>query len=245
MGFETVIYEKKGRVAYIYLNRPHVLNAYSVRMRDELFEVFGAVRDDDEVHVVILSGKGEKAFCAGADLSEFLSAPSTIEARQIRFRRDIWGILNSLAQPVICGLYGYVLGSGLEMALFCDIRICSTDAVFGMPEASLGIIPGAGGTQTLARIVGVGKALELLLTGRWIDASQAYEAGLVNMVVERRDLIPMCEELANRILSFDQQIVRQIKELVKRGTEMSLQDGMYLEALYAQSAALRRAHEHR
>jgi len=234
MAFETIIYEKEGPIAYLYLNRPQVLNAYSVRMRDELYEALTAIRDDDEVEVVILSAKGEKAFCAGADLTEFLSAPSTIGARRIRSRRDIWRLLNGLPQPLICALFGYVLGSGLEMALFCDMRICTPDTIFGMPEASLGIIPGAGGTQTLPRTVGVGRTLELLLTGRWIDASEAYRIGLVNRVTERGALMETCEDLAKTITRFDQRIVRKIKELVRRGMEMRLEEGLYLEALYAQ-----------
>jgi len=240
MPFETIIYEKNGAIAHISLNRVHVLNAYNIKMRDELYEVLSAIKDDDEVKVVILSGQGEKAFCAGADLSEFLSAPSVIIARQIRFRRDIWKLFYTLPQPLIAALHGYVLGSGLEMALFCDIRICTPDTLFGMPEVSLGIIPGAGGTQTLPRIVGMGKAMELLLTGKWIDASEALEIGLVNRVVEKKELIPTCEEIAKTILQFDQTVVQRIKDLVKNSLDLTFSEGFYREAMWAQMINFKR-----
>src|SRR4030042_6023650 len=140
-GFEVIIYEKQDGLAYITLNRPKALNAYSIRMRDELYEALGAIRDDPEVQVVILRGAGEKAFCAGADLTEFLTAPSPVIARRVRFERDIWGLFLKIDKPIIAALHGYVLGSGIEMALFCDIRIASEDAQFGVPEMGLGIIP--------------------------------------------------------------------------------------------------------
>src|SRR5208283_3097562 len=162
-GFETVIYEKKGPVAYVTLNRPQALNAYSVRMRDDLFEVLSAIKEDDEVRVIVVKGAGDKAFCAGADLTEFLTAPSVVKARRIRGVRDLWGLFLALPQPLVAALHGYVLGSGLEIALFCDLRIAADDAVFGLPEVGLGIMPGAGGTQTLPRILGLAGALDMLL----------------------------------------------------------------------------------
>jgi enoyl-CoA hydratase len=230
-GFETIIYRKKDCVGYVTLNRPHVLNAYSVKMRDELFEALQAIKEDDEIRAVIINGSGEKAFCAGADLTEFLTAPSVIDARRIRSRRDIWRLLDEIPQPTICALHGYVLGSGLEIALFCDLRICSEDAIFGMPEASLGIIPGAGGTQLLPRTVGVARALEILLAGERIDAHRAFRIGLVNMVVKKEDLISTCENLAIKITSLDPEVVRRIKRLVKSATNVNLVTGMYLESL--------------
>jgi len=142
-GFETIIFEKNGHIACITLNRPHVLNIYNVRMRDELYEVLSAIKTDGDVHVVIISGAGEKAFCAGADLSEFLSAPAPTAARHVRWQRDVWGLFLSLPQPVLAALHGYVFGSGIEMAMCCDIRIAAGDAVFGLPEVALGIIPAA------------------------------------------------------------------------------------------------------
>ncbi len=153
-AFETIIFEKKGHTAFITLNRPQVLNIYNVRMRDELYEVLSAIKPDMDVHVVIIRGAGERAFCAGADLSEFLSAPAPTAARHVRWQRDVWGLFLNLPQPVIGSLHGYVFGSGIEMAMCCDIRIASDDAVFGLPEVALGIIPAAGATQTVPRAIG-------------------------------------------------------------------------------------------
>src|SRR3972149_8653009 len=137
-GFKTLIYEKKDSIAYVTLNRPQALNVYNIQMRDDLYEVLSAIRDDSEVRVSIFKGAGEKAFCAGADLSEFLSAPSPIIARQVRFSRDVWSLFLGLPQPLIAAVRGFVLGSGIEIALCCDIRLASEDAKFGLPEGGLG-----------------------------------------------------------------------------------------------------------
>src|SRR5512143_30966 len=182
-GFETVLYEKKDDIAYVTLNRPEALNVYNIQMRDDLYQVLSAIKDDPEVRAVIFKGAGEKAFCAGADLSEFLSAPSPVIARQVRFGRDVWGLFLSLPQPLIAAVHGYALGSGIEIALCCDMRIASEDAQFGLPEVGLGIIPAAGGTQTLSRTIGPARALEMLLTNRWMTSEEAYRIGLVNRIV--------------------------------------------------------------
>ncbi len=229
-AFETIIYEKQDGVAYITLNRPRALNAYSVRMRDELYEVLGAIRDDPEVKVVILKGAGEKAFCAGADLTEFLTAPPPVFARRARFARDIWGLFLSIEQPIIAALHGYVLGSGIEMALCCDIRLASEDARFGLPETGLGIIPAAGGSQTLPRTVGPSAALEMLITGRWLTASEALKLKLVNRVVPRHELLPEAEKLARKIESFNPLAIRYVKQAVTRGLDLPLAEGLALEA---------------
>ena len=221
-GFETILFEKMGHIACITLNRPHVLNIYNVRMRDELYEVLSAIKADGEVHVVLIRGAGEKAFCAGADLSEFLSAPAPTAARHVRWQRDVWGLFLSLPQPVIAALHGYVFGSGIEMAMCCDIRIASEDAVFSLPEVALGIIPAAGATQTVPRTVGPGAALDLLLTGRRVGAQEALEMKLVNSVVPRHDLLDEAEALAEKISGFDQQTVCAIKQAVSRGLGLPL-----------------------
>jgi enoyl-CoA hydratase/carnithine racemase len=221
-AYQTLIYEKKGRVAYITLNRPQELNIYNVRMRDELYEALSAVKADTDIHVVILKGAGEKAFCAGADLTEFLSAPSPTAARYVRWQRDIWGLFLSLPQPVIAALHGFVFGSGIEMAMCCDIRIAADDCVFGLPEVALGIIPAAGATQTVPRAIGHGPALDLLLTGRRIGAQEALEMKLVNRVVSRSNLLPEVEALAEKIAGFDQHAVRMIKQAVSRGLYLPL-----------------------
>jgi len=226
---EAVIYEKNDDIAYITLNRPQVLNVYNVRMRDELYQVLGAIKDDPTVLVAILKGNGEKAFCAGADLSEFLTAPSPTAARQVRWERDVWGLFLSIPQPVIAALHGYVLGSGIEMALCCDIRIASEEAQFGLPEVGLGIIPAAGATQTLPRAVGRARALEIMLIGDRIDAKRALDIGLVNQVVPRNELLSAAESIARKIVSFDFRAVQSAKQAVMRGLNMPLSEGLEIE----------------
>jgi len=224
-SFKTLIYEKSNGIAYVTLNRPESLNTYNIQMRDNLYEVLIAIRDDNEVRVAIFQGAGEKAFCVGADLSEFLTAPSPVEARRVRFERDIWGLFLSIPQPLIAALHGYVLGSGIEIALCCDIRIASEDARFGLPEVGLGIIPAAGGTQTLPRTIGRAKTLEMLLTNRWVDTEEAYIIGLVNRIVPNDKLLEVAEEVARKITSHDPIAVRYMKQAVTRGwTSLFLKD---------------------
>jgi enoyl-CoA hydratase/carnithine racemase len=230
-NFDTLIFEKVGGIAYIALNRPKVLNAYNTYMRDELYQVLGAIRDDPEIRVVVLKGAGEKAFCVGADLTEFLTAPSPTIARQVRWERDVWGLFLSCPRPVIAALHGYVLGSGIEMALCCDIRIASEDTQFGLPEVGLGIIPAAGATQTLPRVVGRAKALEMILMGSRISASEALDMGLVNRVVPRSELYPTVDSMARRISQFDPEVVTNIKQAVTRGLDLSLLEGLEVERL--------------
>lgn len=228
--FETIIYEKKDNKAYITLNRPENLNVYNIKMRDELFQILSAVRDDIDIHVIILKGAGEKAFCAGADLTEFLTAPPPTEARQARFDRDIWGLFLSIKKPIIAALHGYVLGSGLEMATCSDIRIASEDAQFGVPEMGLGIIPAAGGSQTLPRVVGRGYALDMLLSGKRISAAEARKIRLVNHIVPRAELMPAVEKIADKISAYDWIVVSYAKEAVIDGLDMSLTEGIDLES---------------
>jgi enoyl-CoA hydratase/carnithine racemase len=228
-AFETVIYEKSDTVASVTLNRPQALNAYNIRMRDELFEILSAIEDDSEVRVTILKGAGDKAFCAGADLTEFLSAPPPVFAREARFERDIWGRFLGIQKPFIAAMHGYVLGSGIEMSLCCDIRLCSEDAQFGLPEVALGVIPAAGGTQTLPRVVGLSHALDILLTGRWLKAAEARRIKLVNKVLPRQTLFSEAERLAAKIASYEPQAVTCLKQAVTRGLDMSLPEGLNLE----------------
>jgi enoyl-CoA hydratase/carnithine racemase len=228
-GFETLIYEKKDAIAYVTLNRPQALNVYNVQMRDDLYQVLSAINDDPEVKVVIFKGAGEKAFCAGADLNDFLSAPSPVIARRVRFGRDVWSLFLSIPQPIIAAVHGYVLGSGIEMALCCDIRIASDDAKFGLPEVGLGIIPAAGGTQTLPRAIGMARALEMLLANRWLSSEEAHSMGLVNQVVPKNKLLATAEEMANKIASFDPMAVRNAKQALVRGLDLSLSEGLKLE----------------
>ena len=228
-SFETIIYEKRDGIAYVTLNRPEVLNRYNIQMRDELYQVLTAIRDDPDVLVAIFKGEGERAFCVGADLTEFGTAPSPIIARQVRWERDIWGLFSSLKQPLIAAVHGYVLGSGVEIALFCDIRIASEEAIFGLPEVSLGMIPAAGGTQTLPRVIGKGRALQMLLAGDRIDAQEAFRIGLVNMVVSREELYITADRMAQKILSRSPIAVRYAKEATMRGLDLTLEEGLVME----------------
>ena len=240
---DVIILEKQNGTGYITLNRPQALNAYNIKMRDELFEVLGAVRDDPDIEVIILKGAGEKAFCAGADLTEFLTAPSPIIARQVRFERNVWERFLSIDKPFIAALHGYVLGSGIEMALCCDIRLASEDARFGLPEPGLGIIPAAGGSQTLPRVVGTAASLDMLMSGRWLTADEAYKIMLVNRIVPRESLLSEAEKLADKIKSHDSQAVRSAKQAVTRGLDLTLTEGLNLEKTLLQRLVANRAGE--
>ena len=232
--FETIIYQKQANIAYVTLNRPQALNVYNLKMRDELYQILGAIKDDAEVRVVVFQGAGERAFCAGADLTEFLTAPSPLIARQVRWERDVWGLFLSLPQPLIAALHGYVLGSGIEIALCCDIRLAAEDARFGLPEPQLGIIPAAGGSQTLPRVIGGATALEILLSGRWLRADEAKKLKLVNRVVPRKELFNQAERLAKKIAGFDPAAVAGAKQAIIRGLDLGLEYGLELEARLAQ-----------
>lgn len=242
-GFDTLLFEKSDSIAYVTLNRPKALNVYNIQMRDDLYQVLMAIKDDSEVRVAVFKGAGEKAFCAGADLSEFLTAPSPVIARQVRWKRDVWGLFLSIPQPLIAALHGYVLGSGIEIALCCDIRIAADDTRFGLPEVGLGIIPAAGGTQTLPRTVGRAKALEMLLTNRWVNGKEAYEMGLVNQVVPRDQLLQTVEEMAKKIASYDPMAVRHAKQAVVRGLDLTLSEGLDLEKRLASQLSPKRDHQ--
>ena len=221
-SFPTIIYQKNGRVASITLNRPDVLNAHNIQMRDDLYQIFEAARDDTEVKCITLTGAGERAFCVGADLTEFGTAPSRVIARQVRWERDLWGLILSINKPIIAGLHGYVLGSGMEMAMLCDIRIASADAVFGMPEAGLGMIPVAGGTQILPRTLGIGKTMSLLLTHKNISAQEAKDIGAVNEVVDRASLWNHVIKTAEQISWNDELSLGTIKENLRAGLDRPL-----------------------
>ncbi|MBI4199488.1 MAG: enoyl-CoA hydratase/isomerase family protein [Chloroflexi bacterium] len=240
-AFATVIYKKEGPVAWVTLNRPHALNAYNTVMRDELYQVLQAVRDDPEVEGVILRGAGERAFCAGADLTEFGTAPSPAIARQARWARDIWGLFLTVRQPLVAALHGFVLGSGLEIALCCDLRVAAENAVLGLPEVGLGMIPAAGGTQTLPRLVGLGPSLELLLTGRRLGATEAHALGLVSEVVAPHELLPASRRLLEGALRGGPLAVRLAKQAVWEGSDLPLDRGLALERRLASLALSRRA----
>ena len=234
-SFDTIIYNKRDGIAHIRLDRPRVLNAFNVAMRDDLFQALQAVQDDPEVRVVVISGEGT-SFCAGADLTEFGTAPSPTIARDVRWQRDVWGLFLGLPKPAIAAIHGYCIGSGLEIAMLCDFRIASDDARFSMPEVSLGMVPAAGGTQTLPRTVGVPSALDLLLTARQVGASEALNLGLVTRVVPAGSLLQEAHTMAEGLLQVDQDALQAVKESVVRGAEMGLEAALDLESRLAISA---------
>lgn len=228
MSTPTVLYQKDAAVAVVSLNRPRQLNAYNVAMRDELHAVLHAIEDDPEVRVMILRGEGS-SFSTGGDVSEFGSAPSPVRAREVRWLRDNWGLLSQLPQPTIAAVHGYTAGGGLEMALLCDMCLAADDAVFFLPETGLGMIPGVGGTQTAPRAIGLGRALDLVLTGKRLDAGEALKIGLVNRVVPRRALLTAAKSLAYTLCRHRPRTVRLAKRAVRRGTDLGLADGLRLE----------------
>lgn len=224
----VVLYEKDGPVAIVSLNRPRVLNAYNVAMRDALFETLAAVRDDPEVRAMVLRGNG-RAFCTGGDVREFGTAPSPVIAREVRWRRDVWHLLRTLPQPTIAAVHGQVVGGGFEMAVLCDVCIAADDARFAYPETGLAMIPGVAGTQTTARALGLGRALDLLLTGRSLTAREAYDLGLVASVVPPAALRASAFDLAHRLGQLPALLVARAKRAVDEGMDLPLADGLALE----------------
>ena len=233
--FQTVTFDVDGGVAEIALNRPRVLNAHNMQMRDDLYQALEAIRDDPDVNSVLLRGEGDRAFCTGADLTEFGTAPSRVIARQVRWERDLWGLFLAIDRPIVAALHGFVIGSGVEMALLCDLRIASEDAVFGMPEAALGLIPAAGGTQTLPRTLGAPRALQALLGGERIPAPRAVAFGLAHRVTPRERLLEEARALARRLAELPAQPVRAVKRVMLRGMDLPLERALDAELRLAAS----------
>jgi enoyl-CoA hydratase/carnithine racemase len=225
-----VLYDKQGPLGWITLNRPEVLNAVNADLREHLPNAVAQAENDPEVRVIIIRGAGERAFSAGADVKEFRAPESVVEARQARVRRSWLGKLAEAAKPSIAAIHGFCLGGGLELALACDIRIASDDTQLGLPEVSLGILPGSGGTQRLSRLVGLGPALHLILTSERIGAEEAYRLGLVTKLVPRGQLLAEAERLALLIASHAPLAVALAKEVVHKGYELSLEAGLRLES---------------
>ena len=233
-SFATLKYSKHGRVARVSLNRPDVLNAFNVQMRDEVWEVLGAVEDDPEVGVLLVTGEG-RAFCAGADLTEFGSAPSPVAAREIRWERDVWGRWYDLSKPVVTAVHGYCIGSGLEMALLSDLRLAEEGTVFAMPEVRLGMIPAAGGTQTLGRACGESAALDLLYRGRRFDAGEALRLKLITRVTSPGGLVTEAMAAAKELAEGDGRRVTAVRSAVKREADLPLSQGLAVEGRLAAS----------
>ena len=229
---ENVLYEKKGAIAYVTLNRPKVLNALNGKTWDDLRAAFEKARNDGEVRGVILTGAGDKAFIAGADIGE-LAHLSAIEGEESSSNgQAVLNLVENLGKPVIAAINGFALGGGCETAMACTIRIASETAKFGQPEVKLGVPPGAGGTQRLPRLVGKGRALQLILTGEIISAQEAWRIGLVNEVVPAANLISRAEAILKQIFSNAPVAIRYSLEAVTKGLEASLDEGLALEASF-------------
>jgi enoyl-CoA hydratase/carnithine racemase len=228
--FENVTYEKKGAIAYVAVNRPKVLNALSQRTWEDLRAAFEHAREDAEVRGVILTGAGDKAFIAGADISE-LGRLTAVEAEaSSAFGQQVLNFVENLGKPVIAAVNGFALGGGCETAMACTIRIAVEHAKFGQPEVKLGVIPGGGGTQRLPRLIGKGRALQLILSGEMISAQEAYRIGLVNDVVPAAELIARAEAILKQIFSNAPLAVKYSLEAVNKGLETSQAEGQSLEA---------------
>ena len=228
----NVLYEKKGAIAYVTVNRPTVLNALDTPTWINLRTAFEDAQDDDTVRGVILTGAGNKAFIAGADIKELAHA-TAIEAEQAsRFGQDVLDLIENLGKPVVAAIKGFALGGGCETAMACTIRIAVDTAKFGQPEVALGLLPGGGGTQRLSRLVGKGRALQLILSGETISAQEAYRIGLVNEIVPAVDLITRAEAILQKIASNAPLAVRFALEAANKGLETSQSEGLLLEASY-------------
>ena len=238
LTLENLLYEKKGAVAYITLNRPKVLNALNKATIAELTAVFGDSRDDAAVRGVIFTGAGDKAFAAGADVSEVVNDTPLEAEEKTRHGQALTTLIENLGKPVIAAVKGFALGGGCELAMACTIRLAAETAKFGQPEVKLGIMPGYGGTQRLPRLIGKGRALQLILSGDIISAQEAYRIGLVNEVVPNDSLMARAEVILKQIDSNAPQSVKFSIEAVNKGLETSLSEGLLLEAsLFAICAA--------
>ena len=230
LQLQNVLYEKKGPIAYVTISRPRVLNALNKQTIVELKEAFEDARDDSKLGGVIFTGAGEKAFAAGADVGELASKTGVEAEEDTRFGQGVTLLIENLGKPVAAAINGFALGGGCELAMACTFRIASESAKFGQPEVKLGVMPGYGGTQRLPRLVGKGRAMQIVLSGEIIGAQEAYRIGLVNEVVPGEKLIARAEEILLRIIANAPLGVKFSLEAVNRGMETSLAEGLVLEA---------------
>ncbi|HET7616125.1 MAG TPA: enoyl-CoA hydratase-related protein [Bacillales bacterium] len=225
-----VEYEKKNHIGYVTINRPEVLNCFDFETLSLLGDIVSGIHIDKDVRLVIFTGADEKAFSAGADLKERKSLNDQEVRRNVKKIRDVFSAIASLPQPTIAAINGYALGGGFELALACDFRIAVSGTKVGLPETSMAIIPGAGGTQRLSRLIGEAKALELILTAKKITTEEAYEFGMLTKVVEPENLMAVCEEWAGQILANGPVAVQQAKYAIKNGMNADLTTGMEMES---------------
>ena len=224
-----VLAQRAGDVVWLTLNRPERLNAVHLAMRDELWMHLCLLRDDPMVRAAVIRGAGDRAFSAGADITEFGTAPSFIQAREARTGRDLWGLMSSLSTPLVAAIQGYAYGAGLEMSLYCDIRVATEDAQFALPEVTLGYIPSAGGSQTIGRHIPLGEALRMATAGAPIGAMRAYELGMVHEVVPRAELQTAAGRWAALLSARSPRAVRATKRAVIEGLDLPLEQGLALE----------------
>jgi enoyl-CoA hydratase len=229
MSEEVVFYEVKNRIGYVTLNRPQNMNSQNMAVRKSLVDIFQKIGQDPEVWVAIVTGAGDRAFSAGADITEFTQERSPIEMLQTRLSYDYRHVMVHQEKPIIAAVNGYALGGGLELALACDIIIASEKASFGLPEVTVGVMPGGGGTQRLPRLVGRLKATEMILTGERIDAREAYRIGLVNRVVPADKLMEAAEEMAGKIIARSPWAVRIARQSILRGAEMHIDEAIQVD----------------
>jgi enoyl-CoA hydratase/carnithine racemase len=232
LTLKNVRYEKMSGIAYVTLNRPKVLNALNTPTWTELRAAFEDARDDEAVRGVILTGAGDKAFIAGADVSDLAHVTALQAEQSSRFGQEVLDLIENLGKPVVAAINGFALGGGCETAMACTIRIAAENAKFGQPEVKLGLVPGGGGTQRLPRIVGKGRALQLILSGEMITAQEAYRIGLVNEVVPAADLINRAEAILKQIASNAPLAIKFALGAANKGMETSQSEGLLLEASY-------------
>ena len=230
MAYKNILFEVKDRIAYVTINRPQVLNALNIETVEELSKVFSEIEKYEKVASVILTGAGEKAFVAGADINE-LAKLDALGGREFSLNgQRIFNQIENLDKPVIAAVNGFALGGGCELALACTLRVAAETAKFGQPEVNLAIIPGYGGTQRLARLVGKGRALEMVLTGNMVSAEEAYRIGLVNRVAPLSELMDEAKKLAETIMFKGPLAIKLAMVAINQGLQMSLQQGLQLEA---------------
>jgi enoyl-CoA hydratase len=230
MGYENLILEKEGALAILYINRPQALNALNNATLLEMKDVVAAVRDDPAIDVLIVTGTGNKAFVAGADIA-FMQSLTAVEGRAFgALGQEVFRMIEAMEKPVIAAVNGFALGGGCELAMCCDFRIAAANAKFGQPEVGLGITPGFGGTQRLPHLVGAGMAKQMLFTADVIDAAEALRIGLVNAVVATDALMVYIKEVADKIISKGKLAVRLTKAAVNEGLQTDIDRAMTIEA---------------
>jgi len=207
-------------------------------MRDELYETLKLLRDDPNAKVAILKGSGERGFCAGADLTEFGTAPSQVIARDVRWERDLWGLFHTQPKPIVAALHGYVIGSGIEIASLCDVRIAADNCIFRMPEVALGMVPAAGGTQTIPRLIGTSRTSEFILSNRVMEVGEARKIGLVDRVVPRSELLKECLSVSRILSRHDNSALILARRAILLGLDLSLSEGLKLEKRFAETLSV-------